>query len=196
MTARRVVAALWLSLAAAAAIGHAWDVPLAVVAAWFGALLVLGASGSSVQARGEERLERPRLYRAVSALAFAVPAGGALLATVPGHDGLAALFAPYFAVVALLQYRALVASSPRGAPLAMCVALLLWLPFCFPLAFMGCKCCGWMPPPPHWTKTAVPLALFATMALDAVLCAAALLSFAHRDDVPEARLTTARACSP
>ncbi len=190
MTARRVVAALWLSLAAAAAIGHAWEIPLAVVGAWFGALLVLGASGSSVRAHADERLERPLLYRATAALAFAVPVAGALLATVPGHDGLAALFAPYFVVVALLQYRALVANGPRGAPLAMCVALLLWIPFCFPLALMGCKCCGWVPPPPHWTKTAVPLVLLATMALDAVLCAAALLSFAHHDDVPEARLTT------
>ena len=196
MTARRVVAALWLSIAAAATIGHVWDVPLAIVGAWFGALLVLAGSGSSVRARGDERLERPVLYRATAAVAFAAPLAGALLATVPHHDDHATLFVPYFSIVALLQYRALVANGPRAAPLAMCVAVLLWLPFCLPLT-MGCKCYRYDPPPPHWTETAVPLALFTTLVLDAVLCAVALLSFAHRDDdLPEARITTAPACSP
>lgn len=196
MTARRVVATLWLSLVAATLAGYELREPLVLVGAWFGALLVLGASGSSVKARGEERLERPRLYRAVAAIAFVVPVAGALLATVPHHDDVATLFVPYFSIVALLQYRALVANGPRAAPLAMCVAVLLWLPFCLPLT-MGCKCYRYDPPPPHWTETAVPLALFTTLVLDAVLCAVALLSFAHRDDdLPEARITTAPACSP
>lgn len=188
MTARRVVAALWLSLAATAAIGHAFHVPLAVAGAWFTTLLVLGATGSSVKVRAEERLERPRLYRATAAVAFVVPISGALLATVPGHDGLAELFAPYFVIVAMLQYRALVADGPSAAPLATCVAVLLWLPFCLPL-MLGCKCCGYVPPPPHWTELAVPAALFTTMVVDAVLCAVALVSFAHSDDLAEARLT-------
>ena len=195
MLARHVVAGLWLTLVAAAALGHAFGQPLVLVGAWFGALLVLGGSGSSVLARTEERLERPRLYRAVAALAFAVPLGGALLATAPHHDDIATLFAPYFAIVALLQYRALVATGPRAAPLAMCVALLLWLPFCFPLA-LGCKCYRYDPPPPHWTEVAVPLVLLATLLLAALQCAAALVSFAHEEALPEARLTTARACSP
>ena len=196
MTARRVVAAVWLLLAAAAALGHVCNMPLAVAAAWFGALLALGGTGSSVKLRPDERLERPALYRATAALAFVVPVAGALLATVPGHDGIAELFAPYFVIVAILQYRALVANGPAAAPLAMCVAVLLWLPFCFPLMFMGCKCCGWVRPPPNWTFEAVPVALLTTMLVDAVLCAVALLSFAHHEAVPEARLTTARACNP
>ena len=93
------------------------------------------------------------------------------------------------AIVALLQYRSLVAHGPRAAPLAMCVALLLWLPFCFPLA-LGCKCYRYDPPPPHWTEIAVPLVLLATLLVAALQCAVALLAFAHRDGVPEARLTT------
>jgi hypothetical protein len=196
MTARRVVAGMWLSLVAATLVGYELREPLVLVGTWFGALLVLGASGSSVKARGDERLERPALYRAVAAIAFVVPVAGALLATVPGHDDIATLFAPYFAIVALLQYRALVATGPRPAPLAMCVAVLLWLPFCFPL-MLGCKCYRYDAPPPSWTETAVPLALFTTLVLDGILCAVALLSFAHRDDeLPEARITTARVCSP
>jgi len=196
MTARRVVAGMWLSLVAATLAGWELREPLVIVGAWFGALLVLAGSGSSVKARREERLERPRLYQAVAAIAFVVPVAGALLATVPHHDDLATLFAPYFAIVALLQYRALVATGPRPAPLAMCVAILLWLPFCFPL-LLGCKCYRYDPPPPGWTEAAVPLALFTTLVLDGILCAVALLSFAHRDDdLPEARITTAPACSP
>src|SRR6185312_10080612 len=142
------------------------DVPLAIVGAWFGALLVLAGSGSSVLARSDERLERPRIYRAAAGLAFAVPLAGALLATVPHHDDLATLFAPYFVIVALLQYRALVSQGPRAAPLAMCVALLLWLPFCFPL-MLGCKCYRYDPPPPNWTHPAVGLLLLATLLLGA-----------------------------
>lgn len=190
MVARRIVAVLWVLVAAVAAVGHVWGVPLAIVGAWFGALVVLGGSGSSVQARRDERLERPRLYRVTAAVAFVVPLAGALLAVVPGHDDLVALFAAYFAIVALLQYRALVARGPRAAPLAMCVAVLLWIPFCFPLMFVGCKCGGYVPPPRHWTHDAVPVVLLATLLLDAVLCAAAVVSFAHEEALPVARLRT------
>lgn len=200
MTARSWLAAMWFVLVATAAIGHLADVPLAIVGAWFGALLMLGGTGSTAKAQPEERLERPRAYRAVAAIAFAIPLGAALLTWVPHHADWSTLLAPYFVLVAWLAYRALVARGPRPAMLAMTVSMTAWLPFMIFLG-MGCKCHRFDPPPPHWTEDVSWLALLATQLMNGLTVAASLVSFARRtEDVPEARLhaqlTRAPACSP
>jgi hypothetical protein len=200
MTARRWLAAVWIVLAATAAVGHVADVPLAIVGAWFGALLMLGGTGSTAKAQADERLERPRTYRTVAAIGFAIPLGAALLTWVPHHADWTTILSPYFVLVAWLAYRAVVARGPRPAMLAMTVSLFAWLPFMV-LMCIGCKCARYDPPPPHWTETVSWLALLATQLMNGLTVAAALISFARRtEEVPEARLhaqlTRVPACSP
>jgi len=188
MTARRVLAAMWLVLVATAAIGDAIGEWRVLVFAWFAALALLGGSGSSIKAERDERLERPRLYSAIAAVGFAIPLAGALLTWVPHHSDLCTLLAPYFVLSAWLTYRALVARGPRPALLAMCTSLLVWPPFMVFVA-MGCKCGHEHMPPPHWTEGAAWLALLATQLWNAVTVAASLVSFARRKEfAPEARL--------
>lgn len=192
MTARRWLAAVWIVLVLIALIGHLADLPLAIVGAWFGALMMLGATGSTVRAQRDERLERPRAYRIVAAVAFVIPLGAALLTWVPHHSDWSTALSPYFALVAWLAYRALVARGPRPAMVAMTVSLLAWLPFMVLLG-LGCKCGHHVEPPIHWTETVSWLALLATQLMNGLAVAASLVSFVPRtDEVPEARLYALR----
>jgi hypothetical protein len=188
MKARRVCAGIWLSLVAVALLGDLGDQPIVIVFAWFGGLLMLGGTGSTIRAEATERLERPRLYRAVAAVAFVIPMATALLVELPTHSAWTTILAPYFAIVAWLQYRALVARGPRPALVAMCVSLLLWLPEMLFLG-MGCKCGHYIAPPVHWTEPVTWAALIVSQLVNAVLAATALVSFARRtEELPEARL--------
>src|SRR5881628_3035910 len=137
MTARRVLAVAWIVLVAVAAAGHVAGSGVALAGAWFGALLLLAGSGSTVKAQHDERLELPRLYRGVAAVGFAIPLGAALLTWVPHHSEWSTVLSLYFFIIAWLAYRALVARGPRAAPVALAVSLLTWLPFTV-LLCMGC----------------------------------------------------------
>jgi hypothetical protein len=188
MTARRWLAAAWVLVVATAAIAHVADLPRALVGAWFGALILAGGSGSTVKAERLERLELPRLYRGVAAIAFAIPLGAALLTWVPHHSEWSTVLSPYFVLVAWLAYRALVARGPRPAMLALTISMLAWLPLMIFLG-MGCRCGHYVAPPVHWTETMSWLALLGTQLMNGLTVATSLVSFVRRtDEMPEARL--------
>ena len=172
LTARRWLAAVWIALVATAAVGHVADVPLAIVGAWFGALVMLGGTGSTAKAQADERLERPRTYRAVAAIGFAVPLGAALLTWVPHHADWATMLSP---TSCSSRGSRIERSSPAAelAMLAMTISLFAWLPFMV-LMCIGCKCARYDPPPPHWTETVSWLALLATQLMNGLTVAAAL----------------------
>lgn len=160
MTAGRSLAAVWVLLVATAAIGHVADAPLAIVGAWFGALLVLAGSGSTVKAQHDERLERPRVSdRRGHRVRGPARSGAADVGAAPRS----------------LEHRALT------------VSLLAWLPFT--VLGMGCKCGHYVEPPIHWTETVSWLALLATQLMNGLTVATSLVAFARRtDEVPEARI--------
>lgn len=185
---RRVLATLWLVMVATALIGGLAHEPVAVACAWLVGIVVLPFTGALAAARAEERLELPVAYRAVAAIAFAVPLAGALLVEAPDPSGESYLFAPYFVIMALLGYRVLVARGPRRVLRTTVVSLLAWPPLGVFL-FMGCRLQGFVPPPPHWTAIATERLLLLTQVVNGALCAVALLAFAPRHElVPEARV--------
>jgi hypothetical protein len=189
MEARRACAFVWSILVVLALVGCAGRAPLAVVAAW---VIALGATFFTSRATRnaiDERLDYPLAYRTAAAVALAVPLAGALLVAVPGHSDVTSLFAVYFLLIAVLAYRALVATGPRAALATLAAAQLLAVPFVLVGAVMsmGCKC-GHHPPPPwtdRWTLIACAVAqLFAMIA-----AGIAPIAFHPRDpDMPEARL--------
>lgn len=190
---RRALAIVWFLLVAGAFASWLAE-PLLLAALWFVALVLLGVTSRISRPRGDERLELPAAYRAVAAVAFAVPLAGALLSQLPHASDVSALFAPYFALMAWLGYRAMVARGPYRALLATTVGVLVWLPFTVLLGF-GCKCGPYRPP--HWTELATLRLLLAVQLVNGFTSAVALLAFQPRNEwLPEARLTRAPACSP
>jgi hypothetical protein len=187
-TRRRALAIAWMSLVATAIVGHLAHEPIAVLFAWFTALMLTPFTTALGDTRADERLELPVSYRAVAAVALALPLAGVLLLEVPDASAESYLFAPYFAVMAIVGYRVLVARGPRRALRATVLSLLVWPPFAMFL-FMGCRCGHVVPPPPHWTELASEGLLYLTQVVDGALCAVALLAFAPRHElVPEARI--------
>ena len=187
-TARRVLAIAWLLLVATALIGRLAHEPLAIACAWALAILLVPFTTGFGETAADERLELPLAYRAVAAVGFALPLGGALLVEAHDASGESYLFAPYFILMALLGYRVLVARGPRRVMRTMVASLLLWPPLAVFLA-MGCRIHGWVAPPPHWTEVATENLLLLTQVVNGAVCAVALLAFAPRHAlVPEARV--------
>jgi hypothetical protein len=182
-----VLAIAWLVTVASALTFWLADEAPVLFLVWFSALLLLAASSALARPRTEERLHLPIAYRTVAAVAFALPLAGALLTQVPHASGVCMLFAPYFLLMAWLGYRTLVARGAHRALLMTTIGLLVWLPFCVPMAF-GCKCGPARAP--HWTEIATVRILLATQLVNGLLSAVALLAFQPRTEwLPEARVT-------
>jgi hypothetical protein len=187
MGKRHVLAIAWGVLVLAALTSWLARQPLALFGLWFATLMLLTLSSALARPQTDERLELPVAYRAAAAVAFALPLAGALLSQVPHASGVSSLFAPYFALMAWLGYRTLVARGSHRALFATTVGILVWLPFCVFLG-VGCKCGP--PKPPHWTELATLRILLATQLVNALTSAVALLAFQpHAEGLPEARVT-------
>jgi hypothetical protein len=164
----------WAGVTALATFGVLADQPGWVLLAWAAALVLMVVTRPAARPGAEESLERPRVYRAAAALLLVVAGAGVVLGLLPDASGWSRWFAPFFGLVALLAYRAVVARGPRPAMLAATVSFWTWLPFGF-VTLLGCK----EPPfaPSHWTEAASQLTLTVTLLSLGLVAAAALASF-------------------
>jgi hypothetical protein len=189
MEARRACAFVWSILVALALISWVGAAPLGVFAVWVLALGAIFFTSRATRNAIDERLDRPLAYRTAAAVALAVPLAGALLVVVPGHSYITSLFAVYFVFIAVLAYRALVATGPRAALATLTAAQLLAVPFVFlgAIASMGCKLHH---PPPPWTDRWTLVACLVTQLFAMIAAGVAPICFHPRDEhLPEARLT-------
>src|SRR5687767_2471388 len=187
MTPRQVCAVLWLLLAICALIGGAAEEGQMVLVAWVGAIVMLLVTVILVRPKTEERLARPLPYRVVSGLLLALALTGGVLALVPDASEASQAYGVFFALIAVVVYRAVIARGASTAMRTLALAMFLFLPFVV-VANIGCKC-GRYSEPEHWSAGASSLVLQVFLFALPVLVACALLAFAPRtDELPEARV--------
>jgi hypothetical protein len=184
-SSRGFCAALWGFVLAfggvATMFSDTMGVTLSVLAAFIATLLTLGMGKPTIN----ERLDRPRLYRAVTGAFLAIALFGVVLAAVPGANDTTKVLAVYFGLVALLAYRAVVSSGPRAAVVAVTLAMITLAPIGF-VSLLTCGCRRDYQPPP-WTEAASLYTLEVMLLMLPVLAIAALLAFRPRHDfVPDA----------
>ncbi len=185
---RRFCAWVWIALGALGVQSRFGDAPELIIYAWFGALAMTLITVASCRLADEQRLVRPRLYRAASIALLAVALEGVAFGFVPDASELSHLMAVYFGLIAVLAYRAVVARGPGASLLATTLGLVCWLPIGM-ITMMGCKCGAARFRVPHWTEAATWTGLQVTLLLLVLATAAALVAFAPRKDcVPDARL--------
>jgi hypothetical protein len=115
-------------------------------------------------------LARAPAYRVTAAALVVVAIGGCFVAALPDAGDLSKVFVPYFFVVAIVAFRALVGRS-RLTQWVAGVALFGWLPFAM-LTCMGCPPRD--PPDPTLPDVATHAAIVAAQLLAGVLEIAAL----------------------
>jgi len=189
-TQRRTVCAVFWALTFVLALGGlVTHNPLAVMSAWAATVVLTIVTAILAKLGREELLVRPRLYRGVTAVALVAALGGCLLGVLPHASEWSRVFAVFFAVAAIVTYRAVIARGPRAAMLAIVIVSWTWLPFVM-LMLTGCGCRHrdyvYVP---AWTEIGSEVLLQITLLLVPILGAVTLLAFAPRsDELPEARL--------
>lgn len=190
-SSRRFCAVLWGFVFAFGGVATAFSDPmgvtLSILAAFVATLLTLGMGKPTIN----ERLDRPHLYRAVTGTFLAVALFGVVLGVLPHANDTTKTLAMYFGLVALLAYRALVATGPRAALVAVTLAMITLAPVAL-VSFVtfGCR---YDAPRPTWTAAASVYTLEAVLLLLPALAIAALLAFRPRHDfMPDALLLRKR----
>lgn len=188
METRRGCSIAWAVLIVVAVLSGVLDQPGIDVIVWFLGLPLLLLTARALRNATDERLHRPVLYYVTVGALLALSVGGALLATVPGASDISTLCAFYFAPLAWLAYRALVARDP-GRAFAVAALVQVFAPLFLvvaAIASMGCKCGAHHAPP--WTDGATLLACLGTLPVTMALAGVALVAFRPRDSaLPEAR---------
>jgi hypothetical protein len=185
---RLFCAALWMFVFVLALASILLDAPRAGLGAFGFAVVVSFVTIAMSKLSREQQLVHPVAYRIATIGVLAVALAGVVFALVPGASKMSHLFGVFFGLVAILAYRAVVARGPTRAMVAVVVAMWTWLPFMF-LTLIGCRYrYAKFEPAPHWTEVSSSMTLRVLLLMLPVLATAALLSFARRDAIPDARV--------
>ena len=187
LAARRIVCmSLWAITLVMAIAGIALEHGMLLLLSWGGAVTMLLVTVAVAKPRRDEQLVRPLLYRTTTGAFLGVALAGGLLALVPDASEQSRVFGAFFAVAAILAYRAVIARGPKAAMVAVAICVFTWIPF-VAVTMVGCRCRKFIPPP-HWTEEGSVLAMQVLVHALPVLAAIALFCFVPRDsELPEAR---------
>ncbi len=184
---RLLCAWFWVVVLVAAAIAFVAQQPTTALFAFTTAVVVSLLTVVMSKLSREEQLVQPVAYRiAVGALLFIAVAGG-VIALLPGVSDASLVYGAFFALVAVLAYRALVAPGPSRAIATVVIAMWTWIPFAA-VTLIGCR--RYDPhEPPHWSELASMTLLRLALLLLPVVAVAGLLAFVpRRDEVPVMRV--------
>ncbi|MDQ3334478.1 MAG: hypothetical protein M4D80_04910 [Myxococcota bacterium] len=185
---RRLCAAFWMFVLAAAIGSIVFEEPRAGLVAFASAVVVSFLTIVMSKLTRDERLDRPGAYRIAAGALLVVSLAGGVLAVVPHASEKSQILGVFFGLVAVLSYRALVAQGPRRAMFGVVIAMWTWLPFLV-VTMIGCSCGRRFERVEHWSEVASTGLLSVLVMMLPVLATASLLAFVpRRDFVPDARV--------
>ena len=181
---RKELAIAWSFIAAAIAVSAVAEIPRLVLVTWLAVLGLLVVTSRWNRAEREERLERPRVYRAIAGAVVVLAVAGCVFGAFPSSSEASSLAVPFFGGIAFLGYRAAVARGPRPTLLLVTLASFGWV-WGGGVFLVRCKC--------HhhsyeWTREASRSVFLVELVLIAALVAVTLISFRRRDGLPDARV--------